>query len=65
MRKIKRKEVQLLLNPADPRNRFAKISLPMTRRVRQWNEHLAAAPTMVTDIILDRRLAALEAVLVP
>lgn len=41
VRQIKRKEVQLLLNTTDHRNRLAKISLSMARRMRQRNEHLA------------------------
>lgn len=41
MGQVKRKEVQLLLDTADHRKRFAKISLTMPRRMRQRNEHLA------------------------
>ena len=37
----------------------------MTKGMGKRHKHLAAAPAMFTDTILDRRVAALEAVLVP
>ena len=44
---------------------LAKIRLGMTSSMGQRHKHLATASTMFTDVILDRRVAALEAVLVP
>ena len=55
----------LLFNTADHNHRLAKIRLGVARGMGQRDKHLAVTPTMFTDIIFDRRVAALEAVLVP
>ena len=41
MRQIQRKEIGLLLNAADDNQRFAKVSLRMSRRMAQRHKHLA------------------------
>ena len=62
---IQREEVRLLLHAADHHHRLTKIRLCMTRGMGKRNKHLSTAPAVFTDVILDRRVAALEAVLVP
>ena len=64
MGQIQRKEMCLLFNPADHHHRLAEVSLGMTRSVGQRHKHLSTAAPMFTDIGLDRRVAALEPVLV-
>ena len=65
MGKIKGKEVRLLLHATNHHHCLTKIRLGMACCMGKRNKHLSTAPAMFTDIILDRRVAALEAVLVP
>ena len=37
----------------------------MARSMSKGHKHLSAAPTVFTDVVLDRRVAALEAVFIP
>ncbi len=62
---IQREEMRLLLHAADHHHRLAEVGLCVAGGMSQWHKHLAASTTMFTDVILDRRVAALEAVLVP
>ena len=63
--KIKREEVRLLFNTTNHHHGLAKIRLGMTRGMCQRHKHLTASTTMFTNVILDRRVAALEPVLIP
>ena len=60
--KIKRKEMRLLFNTTNHHHRLAKIRLGMTSGMCQRHKHLSTAPALFTNVILDRRVAALEAV---
>ena len=51
--------MDLLLNPADDRNRLAKIDLRMAWRMGQWHKHLFEAHFVAADIQLYRCVAAL------
>jgi len=55
---IQREEVRLLLNATNHHHGLAKISLGVTGGMSQRHKHLAAAPTVFTNVILDRRIAA-------
>jgi hypothetical protein len=61
---IQRKEMRLLLNPADHNHGFAEIRLGVAGGVGQRHKHLSPAPAMFPDVILDRRVAAHEAMLI-
>ena len=63
--KIKCKEMCLLLHAADHHHGLAKIRLGMACCMGQRHKHFAMAATMFANVILDRRVAALEPVLVP
>jgi len=62
---IKREEVRLLLNATNHHHRLAKIRLGVTGGMSQRHKHLAAAPAVFMNVILDRRIAALEPMLIP
>ena len=62
---IQREEVRLLFNTTNHHHGLAKIRLGMTRGMCQRHKHLTASTTMFTNVILDRRVAALEPVLIP
>lgn len=62
---IQREEMRLLLDTADHHHRFTKICLRVTGGMRQRDKHLTTAAPVFPDIVLDRRIAALELVHVP
>ena len=76
VRKIQRKEMRLLFNATNSHHGLAEIRLGVTPLANagtrcqaaggmsQRHKHLAAPPTMFADIILDRRIAALERVFI-
>ena len=53
-----------IFDPGDDRVRLAKIRLGMTRRVRQWHEHLPQTTAPFANVILYDRLLAREAMFV-
>ena len=65
MRKIHREEVDLLLDPADHRQRFAEVGLRMPRFVAQRHEHLALPQPPLVHVVLDDHDPAAVPVLVP
>jgi len=64
LRQVQAEEVDLLPHTADHRDRFAKIDLPVARRVRQRHEGLAPTRPADADIILYHRIAASKGMLV-
>jgi len=65
MRQVECEEVGFLLDPADHRQGFAKISLGVARRVVQRDKHLPLTALLLAHVILDDGVAAGEPVLVP
>jgi hypothetical protein len=57
--------MDLALHPADDAQRFAKIGLRMSRRMRQRNEHLLAPLVPAGHVVLHDRDPTGKAVLVP
>jgi hypothetical protein len=57
---IKCKEMRLLFNTPNHHHGLAEIRLDVAGGMCQRHKHLAVTPTMFADIILDRRIAALE-----
>ena len=64
MRQIQRKEIGLLLNPANDNQCFAKVSLRMSGRMAQRHKHLARTTLLAAHIILDDSIAAVEPALI-
>src|SRR5271163_3558840 len=64
VRQVHRKEVDLLLHPADHRERFAEVDLRVTRLVSQRHEHLALPLAPLVHVVLYDRGPADIAVLV-
>ena len=62
--KIEREKVRLVFNTPNHHHGLAKIRLGMTSGMGKRHKHLTAATTMFTNVSLDRRVAALETVLV-
>ena len=58
---IQCEEMRLLFNTTNHHHGLAKIRLGMTRGMCQRHKHLAASQAMFANVILDRRVAALEA----
>ena len=65
VRQIQREEVRLLRHAANHHHRFAEIRLRVTSSMGKPHNHLSAAPTVFPNVILDRRVAALERVFIP
>ena len=63
IRQFHAEEVNLLAYSADHPNRFAKVGLRMTRRMRKRHKHLAAASPGKPDIVLHHGIAASKSVL--
>ena len=57
--------VGLALDSTDDHQRFAKVTLGMSRRMRQRHEHLSGPTTALPDVVLDDCVLAREPVLVP
>jgi hypothetical protein len=55
--------VCLALYAGHNHQRFAEVRLRLTRRVRQWHEHLSATHMLAAHVLLHRRVAAREPVL--
>jgi hypothetical protein len=55
--------VDLLLDPADDRQRLAEVDLGVPRRMMQRHEHLAPAVTLLAHVVLHDRVVAGIAVL--
>ena len=64
MRQVHDEEMRLLLDTADDHRCLAKVGLGMSGRMRQWHEHLAAAPFALPHVILHDGVAAGEPVLI-
>jgi len=64
VRQVQREEVSLLLHAANHHHGFTEVGLGMARSMSKWHKHLSAAPTVFTDVVLDRRVAALERMLI-
>lgn len=60
MRQIKREEVRLLLYPTNDNQRFAKIRLPIPRRMAQRHKHLLADALPGTHIVFYNRIATIK-----
>lgn len=60
--KIQREEMRLLFNTANHHHGFAEIRLGVAGGMCQRHKHLAPASIVLADVILDRRIAALEPV---
>lgn len=65
MRQDQAEEGNLLALPSDLDHRLAEVDLGMARRVMQRNEGLARRLAAGPDMVLDDRVAAGKAVLVP
>jgi hypothetical protein len=65
VRQVHAQEMDLALHPANDAQRFAKIGLGMSRRMRQRNEHLLATLVPAGHVVLHDRHPAGKAVLVP
>ena len=63
VRQVKGKEVDLLLHPADHRQRFTEIRLGVTGRVVQRHKHLTATTLLLAHVVLHDRVATGEPVL--
>ena len=57
--------VGLLLHAADDHQGLAKVALRVSRRMGQRDEHLLGLTAMLSYIVLDRGVSAVEPVLVP
>jgi hypothetical protein len=55
--------VRLLLDSADHHQRFAKIGLRISRRMRQRQKHLLVPQARLAHVVLHYRVAAVKAVL--
>ena len=64
LRQVESEEMDLALDPADERPRFAEIGLPMPRRMNQRHVHLPAPAMMLAHVVLHDGVPAGEAVLV-
>ena len=64
VRQVEGEEMDLALDPADERPRFAEISLPMPRRMNQRHVHLPAPAMMLAHVVLHDGVPASEVVLV-
>src|ERR1035441_10529277 len=65
VRQVHRKEVYLLLHPADHRQRFAEVDLRVPRIMSQRHEHLALPLAALVHVVLYDRDPAGISVLVP
>ena len=57
--------VGLLLHAADDHQGLAEVALGVARRMGQGHEHLPGLTAMLSDVVLDRGVSAVESVLVP
>ena len=57
--------MRLLLHAANHHHRFTEVGLGMASSMGKRHKHLSATPTVFTDVVLDRRVAVLEAVFIP
>ena len=57
--------VGLALHAADDHQGLAKVALGVARRMGQGHEHLLGLTTILSDVVLDRGISAVETVLVP
>ena len=64
LRQVESEEMDLALDPADERPRFAEIGLPMPRRMNQRHVHLPAPAMMLAHVVLHDGVPTGEVVLV-
>ena len=64
VRQVEGEEMDLLLDPADERPRFAEIGLRVPRRMNQRHVHLPTPTMMLANMVLHDRVPAGEPVLV-
>ena len=57
--------VGLALHAADDHQGLAEVALGVARRMGQWDEHLPGLTTILSDVVLDGGVSAVEPVLVP
>ena len=57
--------VGLPLHAADDHQGLTKVALSLSRRMGQRHEHLPGLTAMLSDVVLDRGVSAVETVLVP
>ena len=57
--------VGLLLNAADDHQGLAEVALGVARRMGQRHEHLLGLTAVLSDVVLDRGVSAVESVFVP
>ena len=65
MRKVHGEVVGLALDSTDDHQRFAEVTLGMSRGMGQGYEHLSDPTSALPDVVLDDRVLAREPVLVP
>ena len=57
VRQVQCEDVRFLLRAANHHHRFAEVGLGMASSMGKGHKHLSAAPTVFTDVVLDRRVA--------
>ena len=62
---VKNEAVSLLLHAADDHQGLTEVALGVARRVGQRHEHLLRLAAVLSDVVLDRGVSAVEAVFVP
>ena len=62
---VQHQVVHLPLHPGDDRHRLPEITLGVTWWVGQGHEHLLGPSSVLPDVVLDRRVSAVEPVLIP
>ena len=65
MGQVEDEAVGLPLHSANAHQGLAEAALGLARRMGQRHEHLLRPPPILPDIVLDRRVSAIETVLVP
>jgi hypothetical protein len=64
VRKVHGEVVRLALDSSDDHQRFAKVTLGMSRGMGQRHKHLSGPTTALPDVVFDYRVLARETVLV-
>jgi hypothetical protein len=64
VRQVDHEKSRLLLNAANPHQRFAKIGLGMPRLMPQWDKNLPLAEFVAPDVILDDGIATRKSVFI-
>ena len=62
---VQHQVVHLPLHSGDDRHCLSEVTLGVTWWVGQGDEHLLGPPSVLPDVVLDRRVSAVEPVLIP